>query len=213
MPPDTNIAATRFDREAQAWDSNPARVALARGIAAAIRDTVPLTPDMAALDFGAGTGLLTLALLPDVATVTAVDTSGEMLRVLNEKVASLGISNVTTRHCDINRDSLPEGHFSLVFSSMVLHHIQHVPAALRLLHRSLSRGGWIALADLETEDGSFHSDATGVYHNGFAPADLCRWLTDAGFTSVSTRVAYVMRRPAAGGSEREYPILLSTARA
>ena len=50
----------RFDRVAAEWDSNPDRVALAGAVAKAIRKAVPLRADMCTLDFGAGTGLLTL---------------------------------------------------------------------------------------------------------------------------------------------------------
>ena len=53
----------RFDRVAGEWDANPARVALARAVTEAIRASVPLRPDMAVMDFGAGTGLVTLGLL------------------------------------------------------------------------------------------------------------------------------------------------------
>jgi ubiquinone/menaquinone biosynthesis C-methylase UbiE len=203
----------RFDRVAAGWDSNPARVDLAKGIAGAIRKAVPVSAGMAVLDFGAGTGLLTLGLLPYVGHVVAVDASGEMLRVLADKLKLLGIGNVQTRHCDIGKDSLPESLYSLVVSSMVLHHIADVPGTISLLRRSLQPGGWIALADLDSEDGSFHPDPTGVFHKGFERGQVCRWLQQAGFSEVSVRDAYRMRRVSDSGQQREYPIFLATGRA
>jgi precorrin-6B methylase 2 len=58
----TNQNRERFDRLAAEWDANPGRVALTQAVVAAIRNAVPLRPDMRALDFGAGTGLVTLGL-------------------------------------------------------------------------------------------------------------------------------------------------------
>jgi ubiquinone/menaquinone biosynthesis C-methylase UbiE len=72
----------------------------------------------AILDFGAGTGLLTLGLLPYVAHVTAVDASDEMLQVLADKLKAMGIKNVNTRHCDIGKEPLPDADYFLVASSI-----------------------------------------------------------------------------------------------
>ena len=204
--------SARFNRVAAGWDSNPARVELAKGVAEAIQKAVPISQDMAILDFGAGTGLLTLGLLPYVAHVTAVDASDEMLRILADKLKAQGIENVKTRHCDIGTEPLPEAAYSLVVSSMVLHHIVDVPRTLTILRRCLRPGGWIALADLDSEDGSFHPDPTGVFHKGFDRGQICRWLEDAGFADVSIQDAYRMRRRQEDGTTREYPVFLVTGR-
>ncbi len=210
MTAETQVVQARFDRVAAEWDANPARVALARGIVDAIRQAVPLSRELSALDFGAGTGLLTLGLLPYVAHITAVDASGEMLKVLAEKLLTLGIHNVTTRHCDIGRDPLPEATFSLVVSSMVLHHLADVPKTFKQLRRCLCSGGRVALADLDVEDGSFHADPTGVFHKGFERGQICQWLKEAGFSEVASRDAFRMVRPQPDGTVREYPIFLVT---
>ncbi len=208
-----NEVRARFNGVADGWDSNPARVELARGVSEAIQKAVPLTADMEILDFGAGTGLLTLGLLPYVAHVTAVDASDEMLRVLADKLKALGIGNVKTRNCDIGKEPLPESEYSLVVSSMVLHHIVDVPRTLSLLRHCLRPGGWIALADLDSEDGSFHPDPAGVFHNGFDRGKICRWLEGAGFSEVDIHDACRMVRSQPDGTIREYPLFLLTGRA
>lgn len=200
--------AARFDRVAGQWDANPARVALAKAVGEAIRIAVPLRADMAVMDFGAGTGLLTVALLPFVGSVTAVDASGEMLRVLEGKLAGLGVANVRTVRADVSRDDLPATTFDAVVSSMALHHVADVPAALVRLRGSLRPGGWIALADLDAEDGSFHPDPTGVYHRGFERRGLCAWLERAGFAGATAATAHTIERDG-----RRYGIFLATARA
>jgi tRNA (cmo5U34)-methyltransferase len=200
-------AASRFDREAAQWDSNPGRVALARAVAAAIRGAVPLHAGMAAMDFGAGTGLLTLALLPFVSTMTAVDASAEMLRVMEQKLAAAKLAGVQTLHGDIAHQALPAAAFDLIVSSMAMHHIRDVPAVLAKLRPCLRAGGWIALADLDTEDGSFHPDPTGVYHTGFDRGTMTGWLTRAGFADARVTDAYRMDR-----AGRQYGIFLAVGR-
>lgn len=203
---------TRFDRMAATWDANPVRVILAKAVVSAIRKAVPLRPDMQAMDFGAGTGLVTLALSADVAGITAVDTSAEMLRTLESKLNEQGISNVLTLAGDIGSAPLPAARFDLVVSSMVLHHIRDVALAFRRLRPALRPGGWIALADLDVEDGTFHADSTGVYHRGLAREDVCRWLQEAGFTDARAVDAHCIKRPGSDGAPHEYGVFLITAR-
>ena len=205
--------STRFDEKAAEWDANPARVALARAVVEAIRLAVPLRADMSVMDFGAGTGLVSLGLLPDVGEVTAVEASCEMLRVLGEKVKALGVANLYTLKCDVGEAALPISRFDLIVSSMVLHHLPDVAKVLKHLRPSLRPGGWIALADLDSEDGTFHADPTGIFHHGFERATVCRWLVETGFTDASAREAYRITRPGLDGAMRTYPVFLVTARA
>lgn len=81
-----------FDQAAASWDQEPRRVQLAQDVA----QTVPLSPDMHVLDFGCGTGLLSLLLLPRVGRLTGADTSMGMLEALKAKVAAQGLANLDT---------------------------------------------------------------------------------------------------------------------
>ena len=56
-------------------DEHPARVALARDIVQTLLREVPVQPSMAAVDYGCGTGLVTLALQPAVQRLLGADTS------------------------------------------------------------------------------------------------------------------------------------------
>ncbi len=197
-----------FDARAQTWDDDPRRRYLAAGIFAALEQTVPLRADMAALDYGAGTGLLTLALAARVRRVLAVDSSAGMLAVLANKAQAAGQAHVETLHADFTKAPLPAGPFDLVASAMTLHHVADVDALLRNFHTLLAPGGRIALADLDAEDGSFHgANAAGVYHLGFDRAALERKLLDAGF--VDARCADAVRNEKNG---RTYTVFLATAR-
>jgi cyclopropane fatty-acyl-phospholipid synthase-like methyltransferase len=55
-----------FDAVAASWDQEPRRVKLARDVVEAIRRELPLTPEMEVLDYGCGSGLVTLGLQPFV---------------------------------------------------------------------------------------------------------------------------------------------------
>ena len=58
------ISTRNFDKEAPGWDSNPMRVKLTGDIAVTLARRVKLKPEMEVLDFGCGSGLLTLFLAP-----------------------------------------------------------------------------------------------------------------------------------------------------
>jgi 2-polyprenyl-3-methyl-5-hydroxy-6-metoxy-1,4-benzoquinol methylase len=204
--------SSRFDEAAQQWDGNPVRVALARGIGEAIQRAVPIQPHWRALDYGAGTGLLTLSLLPKVASVTALDASKGMLEQLSRKISDAGISNVDARFWNLELEPFTEGRYDLVVSSMTLHHLRDVPLVMKRLAALLNPGGWIALADLDAEDGSFHGQANDVFHHGFDRQEISGWLSAAGFSDVKLADAYTVAKPSATGEMRDYGVFLATGR-
>ena len=70
---------------------------------------------------------------------------------------------------DLSKENLPRT-FDGIISSMTMHHINDVNSMFNRLYSLLPTGGFIAIADLETEDGSFHTEDTGVFHFGFTRA-------------------------------------------
>lgn len=200
--------ASSFDVRAQTWDEEPRRVNLAADVFAALAQAVPLRAEWTALDYGAGTGLLTLALAARVRRVLAVDSSAGMLAVLAGKARASRFANVETRHADFAQDPLPAGPFDLAASAMTLHHVADVAGLLRKFFALLAPGGQAALADLDAEDGSFHgANAAGVHHLGFDRADLAAKLEAAGFADVRFADAARMEK-----NGRAYSVFLATAR-
>ena len=196
----------RFDEAAATWDEKPRRLKMAHDVAAEIGRRVVLSRELDVLDFGCGTGLLTLELQPLVRSVTGVDTSPAMLDVLAAKVRERGIPNVATVPlADAALPALPAGPFDIVVSSMVLHHVEDLSPLFRAFRRALRPGGRVALADLDTEDGTFHEDPRQVHHLGFERSEIAALLEDAGFDGVSATTAAVVRK-----DDREYPIFLVT---
>ena len=134
-----------FDQQARAWDNDPARVLRARAVADAIRNHVPLTSRMNAMEYGCGTGLLSFELRGDIGPITLADSSEGMLEVLRDKIAASGEVNMTPMKLDLAVDSLPADRFDLVYNLMTLHHIPDTERALRNFHALLRPNGWLAI--------------------------------------------------------------------
>jgi 2-polyprenyl-3-methyl-5-hydroxy-6-metoxy-1,4-benzoquinol methylase len=196
---------TTFDERASDWDT-PEHIERSRAIAALILDTLEPAPTTRVLELGAGTGLLGLSLLPHVAEVVLTDASRGMLEAADAKIATGAYPGARTLQLAIGEDALPDDRFDLVVSLMALHHVPDTAAAVVALASLLVPGGRIALVDLETEDGSFHTDAPGPVLHGFDRDDLRGELEAAGFREVAFRPAYDVTH-----DERAYPLFLVTA--
>jgi ubiquinone/menaquinone biosynthesis C-methylase UbiE len=201
-----------FDKEAASWDENPERVKLAQEIADAMSNDITLAPVMDVLDFGCGTGLLTLRLQPYVRSIIGVDSSQGMLDVLNSKVLKQNLTNVKTLCLDLDRgDDLP-GRYDLVVSSMTLHHIKDTKPILNLFHDIITPSGYLCIADLDPDDGQFHSDNRGVFHFGFDREELRREFSEAGFADVRDRSAGGVMKFIVGEGLQMFTVFLMTGR-
>ena len=204
---------SRFDDLAATWDSVPARREAAAGVAAAMKRAVPFAPHWTVLDYGAGTGLLTLQIEPLVARAFAVDASSGMLDALHDKLAAAGLTKVVTQQADLQTADWDGPPVDAVVSSLTLHHLADVPGTLRRLVAALRPGGWLAVADLDQEDGSFHGpDVPDVHHLGFARSTISDWLVAAGCAEVTVADAHRFAKPDAAGHLREYDVFLATGR-
>ncbi len=201
-----------FDKEAAAWDENPGRVRLANDVADSIIREAQPSKEMDALDFGCGTGLVTLRLQPHVKTITGADSSKGMLAVLEEKLKKQGLANVRTRHVDFEKGGRIEEKFNLIVSSMTMHHVKDTASLLRQWYELLLPDGVIAAADLDSEDGSFHGNNTGVFHFGFDRGSLQALFQKTGFRDVRVVTASTMARDVEGKGKREFPVFLVIAK-
>jgi ubiquinone/menaquinone biosynthesis C-methylase UbiE len=200
-----------FDKVASSWDEEPRRVKLAGDIARTISREAGLSPDLDVLDYGCGTGLVTLHIQPYVRSITGADTSQGMLDVLRRKTSEAGLSNVRTTLIDLSEKVPVQGKFHLIVSSMTLHHIEDIQALFNNFYHLLLPGGRLCVADLDTEDGSFHSDTTGVVHFGFDRGRIENMLNYAGFTDIRDVTASVIVKEASDKACREYPVFLMIA--
>lgn len=192
-----------FDQSAQNWDKRRMSVQLAE-VESSLLPLLQLTDQQHWLDFGAGTGLLSVPLAARVEWVTALDTSEKMLEVLAEK----GISNIETLNQNVFAGLA--NNYDGVVSCMALHHVESTEALLKKFYQHLKHDGQLALVDLYAEDGSFHGDneAKGVKHWGFDIEELRATAEAIGFVEVS--FAEIMQLQHRNG--REYPLFVMLAR-
>lgn len=204
------LDANHFDARSRQWDKNPVFQQRGLKIADAVRKAVPLRRDMNALDYGCGTGLLSFPLKDELATILLADSSSGMLEVVAEKIAAQGVGNMTPMKLDLLTDPAPTQKSDLIVTAMTLHHVPDTDHILRVFHDLLNPGGYLCIADLDQEDGSFHGPEVDVYH-GFDQADLGRRTAQAGFADVQFQTVFTITKERETGAQ-DYPVFLMTAR-
>jgi predicted TPR repeat methyltransferase len=199
------MTSAHFDKAATGWDKKQPRVQLAAKISTAIAG-LPLSDQMDAMEYGCGTGLVGLSLAPTLGHLTAIDTSQGMLDVLQEKIVEQGITNIQPLRCNLLTNDYNKKH-DLIFCAMALHHIQEFEPLLQRFAELLNKGGYLALADLAKEDGSFHDpSAEGVHHHGFNSEQLAAILTTAGLIGIKSEIIHTLSK--GEGEDKKYPVFL-----
>lgn len=193
---------TRFDILARDWDLKPERVASAKNVSDKLKSLFTID-GMDILDYGAGTGLVTFDLSEHARRIVAMDNSRKMLDEIDRKSENANIDNVHTRYHDINHKDLPQGQFDLFISSMTMHHIDDTKDFLTKAKASLVKGGYVAINDLEREDGSFHSMGNDdVAHLGFDRDKIEALFVELGMEIVFFETVEVISK------KQDYPIFL-----
>ncbi|HKJ07367.1 MAG TPA: class I SAM-dependent methyltransferase [Flavobacteriaceae bacterium] len=191
-----------FAEKANDYDTNKNRTQNVTNIAQGILNEISFSKKMKIMDFGSGTGLLLSKIAPYVGKITAVDISRSMNNVLREKIIACEIQIL---EMDLTTEKLDEK-FDSIISSMTFHHIHKVDELFKKFYSLLNNKGTIAIADLDTEDGSFHTTDTGVFHCGFDREEFKNYAKDAGFRNINIQTVSITEKPT--GS---YPIFLLTA--
>ena len=162
---------TDFNAAARGWDSNNIHVQRSVAIAENMVARIPVQPGMKALEFGAGTGILSFMLAERFDSITMMDSASEMVAVMQEKVDAAGNEDLKPVLFDLTKEVYDSADFDLVFSQMALHHVADTQAIFQRFYELMNPDGFLVVADLYTEDGSFHG-AGFDGHNGF---DVLLW--------------------------------------
>lgn len=193
-----------FAEKSKVYEQEPARVDNVTNIADAILNKLSYDKTTTHLmDFGSGTGLLTTKIAPHVKKITTIDVSPSMNEQLRAKQDTLACE-LAMLELDLVTHEIDET-FDGIISSMTIHHVEDVQALFHKFHRMLNSGGTIALADLDKEDGTFHSEDTGVFHFGFDQEEFAALAQKAGFEDVTIEIVSIAKKPYG-----EYPIFLLT---
>lgn len=195
-----------FAHKSKKWDISSRRVQNAKAIAEVIVKNIKLDKEMELMDLGAGTGLLSYFIAPFVKKIVAVDNSPSMLLEFENKCDEFACETEAILK-DITKDSIEGRQFDGIISSMTIHHVKDIAALFHKLASLLKENGFIAIADLDSEDGSFHSDNTGVFHHGFDRETLKKFAEASGFTDIHFETASTIEKP-----HRDFTVFLMTAR-
>jgi len=199
-----------FDLKAREWDKNQMHVERASAIAHEIGKIIPLNKHMKALEFGAGTGLLSFLLADRLAEITLMDNSTEMINVVKGKISGQEMHPMKPVLINLEQEDYPE-HFDIIYSQMVLHHVDDVYGILKKFFRMMNAGGYLAIADLYTEDGSFHGEGfTG--HKGFDVELLTKELAGDGFKNITHHTCFTIPKITEQGTTKNFPVFLIVAK-
>lgn len=194
---------SEFDARAHEWDKNPMHWERSEAIAKAFLEMVPVNPEMKAMEYGAGTGILSFLLSGKFSEITLMDNSTQMVQVMTEKVQKSGLKHFYPLLFDLEHSDYKGSNFDCILSQMVLHHVGDVSNILQKFYSMLNSEGYLAIADLYTEDGSFHGPGANV-HLGFDPEMLKEILLSKGFSDVCYETCFEVERE----NGKKFPIFL-----
>ncbi len=197
------MSKDHFELKAESYDSDANRVSNVDNIANSILSSIPFNKNMHIMDFGSGTGLLLERVAPFVKKITAVDVSEAMTKQLSEKIKNLDCE-VEILQLDLTKTKL-DIKFDCIISSMTMHHIKDIQSMFNDFYTMLNDNGVLAIADLDIEDGTFHTEDTGVFHFGFDRKEFQDKAINAGFKDVKIITASIDEKP-----HGKFPIFLLT---
>lgn len=200
-----------FDIKAREWDQNPMHWDRSRAVTEKLLNAIPVTPAMTALEYGAGTGITGFLLKDHLKEITMMDSSTEMVKIMDEKIRTSGASNLKTVFYDLEKENWKGERFDMIVSQMVLHHVNDIGNIMRKFQLMLNSGGYLAIADLYLEDGSFHGEGfTG--HKGFDPEILSAMVRQNGFENVNHQKCFVINKKITDSRTLQFDVFLLTAK-
>ena len=168
-----------FNHKAESFDS-PQNRFIADLIRQELEKQVVDFSDKHILDFGGGTGLVSLPLATQSKSVMLVDISEKMLEQAHLKVKKQAINNVHLLQQDLLSTPLNQL-FDIILVSRVLHHMSNIEETLNVFRNHLADDGQLFIADFVKTD---------TNHHGFHLVDLEGKLSQSGFSSVQSQIIY-----------------------
>ena len=145
-----------------------------------------IDPALVVGDLGCGTGQLTEVVAPYVRQVIAVDSSADMLDAARLRVG--GASNVDLRQGELESLPIDAGTLDAAMLSLVLHYSPSPGRALVDVARALRPGGRVLVVDMLPHERQEYQQQMGHVWLGFSEKQIGKFLTDAGFSDVRTRL-------------------------
>jgi len=196
-----------FDIKAAEWDKNPMHWDRSEAIANEIKKLIPINKEMTALEYGAGTGITSFLLKDHLKKITLMDNSTEMVKMMNIKIEATKVENMLALDFDLEHNDYKGGTFDLIFTQMVLHHVNDIESIIKKFSSLLNPGGYLAIADLYEEDGSFHGEGfTG--HKGFNIGKLSEILNKNGLKKLTHRTCFTIDKKISETKTKKFDVFL-----
>ena len=197
-----------FDIQAKEWDNDPLKIERAKVFAELIMGYIKPNSNLRALEFGCGTGALSFQLKDFFKSITLADSSQGMIDVLNAKIKQTGITNFFPLKIDEDNNIDTIGNFDVIYTSMTMHHVLDIEEVITKFNSILTPKGYLCIADLEKEDGSFHDQHPNfIGHNGFHREELTTILNRCGFVVEYYNVCFAVKKEL-----KEYPVFMMICR-
>ncbi len=200
----SNPAAAFYDALAGSYDGERRpSPAFAGELALFKRNYLPrISPGHRVLEIGAGTGIYTLPLARRCREITAVELSGNMTAMLQEKAARDGISNILYMNRDI-ADFKSEEKYDSVCSFSSFEYIQDLEPLLDQLSGCIKPGGTIYFTTANRSFFRFfvqigNAMRQGLWLHARTAGAVRKMLASAGFTGIRVST-HVMKYAPRGG--------------
>ena len=202
---------SHFDQLAQNWDNDPKKVERAKIIANEITALIQTNKNTNAFEFGCGTGLLSYQMKDAFKSITLADNSKGMIQVVREKVQKEQLTHFKPMLIDLLKENTDIEDQDVIYTLMTLHHIPDLQQILKTFHKMLNTGGYLCIADLVAENGSFHSHLSNFDgHNGFDKDELSQTLLTIGFKTVYYKICLDIEKKV-GEELTKFPLFLMIA--
>ena len=102
---------------------------------------IQLKPSDTVLDFGCGTGFISIEIASSVSIVHAIDLSGKMIEFAKLKATTVKLPNIEYRQITIFDNKLSKGAFDIILAFYILHLVEDIPVVIQRIKELLKPGG------------------------------------------------------------------------
>jgi ubiquinone/menaquinone biosynthesis C-methylase UbiE len=148
--------ADEFGRQAQTFDQWAEKVD--DQVAARFRTALSGAGQGKLLDVACGPGVVTAAIAPGAASVTAFDATEQMLEKARLRCAKAGLLNVDFKCGDAENLPFEDAQFDGLVTRLAVHHFADPQRALNEMFRVLRRGGTAVVVDVVSSEDAGESN-------------------------------------------------------
>lgn len=174
-----------FDQLAFRYDTDE-RIEITNIIANKMKDYLKGFENKTAIDLGCGTGLVGLQLSNYFKDIIFIDTSQNMINIVNDKIKELELRNAKALSLDINSNSSELPKVDCIFMAQVLIHVPEYKEFLSNVYNMLNKDGLLLIIEFDKNE---KVDSTKV-HNGFDRNELGKILKNIGFSKIYSETFY-----------------------